>query len=173
MTEADEPVDRVDARDRFLAVVGRGEAVREGWLHRVSVTVCRDREGRFLVHRRSERAARYPGHHEVGFGGAVAAGETYREAAARELVEELGVRPVVRPVVTFLNRTGLSPHWLAVHEAVLSERPRPSGEEVAWHGWSTKDELLCFLGAGLFTPDSPEVLRRYLAAANRERGQIT
>ncbi|MFB7513332.1 NUDIX domain-containing protein [Streptomyces sp. NPDC056144] len=159
-----ERVERVDEQDRVVAVVARGEAVRRGWLHRIAVTVCRDPEGRILVQRRSGSVARFPGHYEVATGGAVAAGESYEEAAARELAEELGVRAPVRSVVTFLNRDGLSPHWLAVHEAVLSGDLTPDPDEVAWYGWLSESELLTALREKPFTPDSHGTWRRYAAA---------
>jgi hypothetical protein len=41
----DQLVERVDGRNRVLGVVSRREAIREGWLHRVAVTVCRDERG--------------------------------------------------------------------------------------------------------------------------------
>lgn len=44
-----ELVERVNAQDRVLGVVSRRDAVREGWLHRVGVVVCRDRQGRFTM----------------------------------------------------------------------------------------------------------------------------
>ncbi|MFD5536991.1 NUDIX domain-containing protein, partial [Streptomyces sp. NPDC127079] len=84
----DERVERVDDQDRVLGVVSRREAVREGWLHRVAVTVCRDDRRRILVHRRSEQVARFPGLHEVQVGGAAHVGESYVQAAARELADE-------------------------------------------------------------------------------------
>ncbi|MFC7974802.1 NUDIX hydrolase [Streptomyces cinereoruber] len=164
-------VERVDEQDRVLAVVGRDEAVRRGWLHRIAVTVCRDREGRILVQRRSEHLARFPGHYEVASGGAVAVGESYEEAASRELAEELGVQAPVRFVVKFLNRNGLSPHWLAVHEAVLPGDPNPDPDKMMWHGWLSESELLRSMEENLFTPDSRDTLSHYFAAAERPSGQ--
>ncbi|WP_329182338.1 NUDIX domain-containing protein (plasmid) [Streptomyces decoyicus] len=165
-------VERVDEQDQVLAVVGRGEAVRRGWLHRIAVTVCRDREGRILVHRRSEHVARFPGRYEVGSGGAVAPGESYEEAASRELAEELGVRAPVRFIVKFLNRSGLSPHWLAVHEALLFDNLCSDPNEVMWHGWLSESELLRSMRENLFTPDSHDVLSHYFAAVERGIGFI-
>lgn len=167
MRLVDELVDRVDEQDQVVAVVGRGDAVRQGWLHRVAVTVCQDREGRILVHRRSEHLSRFPGHYEVMAGGAVIAGESYQEGAVRELGEELGVQASVRFVVKFLNRSGLSPHWLAVHEAVVPAELRLDPQEVSWHGWLSESELLQFIKDHPFTPDSHEVLPRYLTAVRR------
>ncbi|MGW0082181.1 NUDIX domain-containing protein [Streptomyces sp. NPDC003393] len=159
----DELVERVDAQDRVLGVVSRRDAVREGWLHRVGVVVCRDGHGRFFVHRRAGHLSRFPGHYEVGVGGAVRVGESYEQAAARELGEELRVRAAVCLRFKFLNRCGLSPHWLAVCDAVLSKFVVPDPEEVAWHGWLTESELRLALQQWTFTPDSQAVLDRYLA----------
>lgn len=155
-----ETVARVDERDRTVGLVDRWRAVREGWLHRVAVTVCRDEHGRVLVHRRAERLARYPGWYEVVVGGAVRAGESYARAAGRELTEELGVLVPVRPLFRFLNRSGLSPHWLGVHEALVPDAVVPDAQEVAWYGWLTVPELWSVLREWPFTPDGHEVLGR-------------
>ncbi|MFJ9662221.1 hypothetical protein ACIRPR_30190 [Streptomyces griseoflavus] len=56
-----EQAERVDERDAILTDVRRHDAVRHGWLHRVATVACRDTAGRFLVHRRPEGAARFPG----------------------------------------------------------------------------------------------------------------
>ncbi|MFG2812457.1 NUDIX hydrolase [Streptomyces sp. NPDC048410] len=159
----DELVERVDRHDRVLEVVTRRQATRKGWLHRIASTVCRDERGRFLVHRRSEQLSRFPGLHEVMVGGAVGVGESYEQAAARELAEELGIRVLPRLLFTFINRSGLSPHWLGVHEAVIPAAVTPDPDEVAWHGWLSESELHSALAGWRFTPDSHEAFGRYLA----------
>jgi isopentenyldiphosphate isomerase len=160
----DELVERVDDQDRVLGmVVGRRQAIREGWLHRIAVTVCRDERGRILVHRRSEQVSRFPGLYEVEVGGAANVGESYEQAAARELAEELGIRALPRLLFTFINRSGLSPHWLGVHEAVVPDAVVPDPDEVAWYGWLTEPELRSALLEWRFTPDSNEAFSRYLA----------
>lgn len=159
----DELVERVDYQDRVLGVVTRRQAVREGWLHRIASTVCRDERGRILVHRRSEQLSRFPGLYEAMVGGAVGVGESYEQAAARELAEEVGIRGLPRLLFTFVNRGGLSPHWLGVHEAVVPDAVTPDPDEVAWHGWLTESELRSALSKWPFTPDSHEVLSRYPA----------
>nr|WP_311137290.1 NUDIX domain-containing protein [Streptomyces sp. I6] len=163
MCVVDESVERVDGQDRVLGVISRGEAIREGRLHRVALTVCRDEDGRILVHRRSEQVSRFPGLYEVGVGGAAIAGESYEQAAARELAEELGIRALPRLLFTFINRSGLSPHRLGVHEAVVPNAVAPDPDEVAWHGWLTEPELGSALLERHFTPDSHETFRQYLA----------
>lgn len=96
-------------------------------------------------------------------GGAANVGESYEQAAARELAEELGIRAHARLLFTFINRSGLSPHWLGVHEAVVPDAVIPDPDEVAWHGWLTEPELGSALLEWRFTPDSHEVFSRYLA----------
>lgn len=159
----DEWVERVDEHDRVLGLVTREEAVRNGWLHRIASCVCRDEQGRFLVHRRSEYVSRFPGQYEATVGGAVEPGETYGQAAQRELGEELGVQVPVRLLCTFLNRGGLSPHWLGLHEAEVPATVSPAAREIAWYGWLTERELRQALQRWHFTPDSQAMFDRYFA----------
>ncbi|MFJ5993665.1 NUDIX hydrolase [Streptomyces sp. NPDC092370] len=156
-----ELVERVGERDRVLCVVDRDEAIRNGRPHRVATTVCRDPRGRVLVHRRPEHVSRFPGYYDRLVGGGVEVGESYQEAAARELTEELGVRAPVRLLSTFLCRGEISPYWLGVHEAVVSEPLSPDPSEIAWHGWFGEEELHAALRTWPFVPDGVEALRRY------------
>ncbi|MEV6734771.1 MULTISPECIES: NUDIX domain-containing protein [unclassified Streptomyces] len=115
------------------------------------------------------QVSRFPGHYEVMARGAVAAGESYEEAAVRELAEELGIDTTVRSVVKFLNRGGLSPYWLGIHEAVVLVDPKPRTDEVAWHGWLPEAELHEFMRRHPFTPDSRETWERRLRLARFRR----
>jgi 8-oxo-dGTP pyrophosphatase MutT (NUDIX family) len=158
-----ELVEHVDEHDRVLGIVERDEAVREKWPHRIAVTICRDREGRILVLRRAETLSRFPGHYDVLVGGAVDVGESYEEAAVRELAEELGVRVPVRFLFKFLCREGIGPIWFGVHEALLlSESLVPDPGEIDWLDWLTVAELREVVDQWCFVPGGREALRRYL-----------
>ncbi|MFE3450309.1 NUDIX hydrolase [Nonomuraea sp. NPDC059194] len=159
-----ELVERVDEHDRVVGVVDRGEAVRRNWPHRIATTICRDQAGRILVLRRSETHFRFPGHYDVMAGGAVDVGESYEEAAARELVEELGVRVPVRFLFKFLCREGISPIWLGVHESVVAEPLTPDPREISWRSWLTEAELCGVIDEWPFVPGGREALRRYLGS---------
>ncbi|KUO19840.1 NUDIX hydrolase [Streptomyces dysideae] len=156
-----ELVERVDEDDRVLGVVDRGEAIARGWLHRVATTVCRDAEGRILVHRRPAGVARFPAQYNWLIGGAVEVGESYVEAAGRELGEELGVRVPVRFVFKFLCRGAISPYWLGVHEALVTEKIEPDPAEIGWYRWVSESELRDVVGRWAFVADGVETLRRY------------
>ncbi|WP_438295915.1 NUDIX hydrolase [Streptomyces sp. HUAS TT7] len=161
-----ELVEHVDEHDRVLGIVERDEAVRENWLHRIAATICRDREGRILVLRRAETLSRFPGYYDAMVGGAVDVGESYQEAAVRELAEELGVRVPVRFLFKLLFREGISPIWLGVHEAVVSETLVPDPSEIDWHGWLTMGELREVVDQWCFVPGGREALRRYLESGS-------
>ncbi|MCS0635001.1 NUDIX domain-containing protein [Streptomyces sp. LP05-1] len=161
-----ELVDRVDERDRVIGVVDRNEAVAAGWLYRMSMVLCRDEAGRYLVHRRPENSSRFPGEYSWLVAGAVAAGESYAEAAARELHEEMGVRAPVRPLFTFLCRGELSPYWFAVYEATVDQgQIAPQATEVAWHAWLSGAELRDAMTSWKFVSDSRDAYHRYLKLA--------
>ncbi|WP_416981817.1 NUDIX hydrolase [Streptomyces sp. T028] len=171
-----ELVDRVDEQDRVLAVVDRAEAIRRGWPHRVATIVCRDEQGRFLVHRRPDHVSRFPGQYNWLLGGAAEAGESYEAAAARELFEELGVRAAPRLVLKFLCEGVISPYWLGLHEVVVTTAIRPDPREVSWHAWLTGPELEALTRHPEFVPDAREAYERYRAArrsAPKGRGAVS
>ncbi|WP_329453547.1 NUDIX domain-containing protein (plasmid) [Streptomyces sp. NBC_01724] len=157
--------ERVDKHDRILGVVDRDEAIRKKWMHRVATVVCRDQSGRILVHRRPGSVSRFPGQYNWLVGGAADAGESYVEAAARELTDELGVRAPVRFVFKYLCNGMISPYWLGVHEAVIRQEIDADPTEIAWHAWLTEAEVREAMLRWTFVADSREAFSQYLALA--------
>jgi len=168
-----ELVERVDEQDQVLAVVDRGEAIRNRWLHRIATTICRDPDGRILVHRRPDDVSRFPGQYNWLIGGAVDVGESYESAAARELSEELGVRADARFVLKFLCQGAISPYWLGLHEATIGQAITPDASEIAWHAWLTEDELRDAVRSRSFVPDARDAFDRYEALAGPASSSTT
>ncbi len=87
----EELVDLVDDQDRIVGAATLAECLERGLLHRaVAVLVLRS-DGRFVLQQRSRRDAWHPGLWTISSTGHVKRGESYDHAAARELLEELGV----------------------------------------------------------------------------------
>ncbi len=79
----------VDKKDNILGEVSREKAHREGLLHRISVIYLINEKGEILVNERAK-----DGHLDHSSAGHVDDGESYLEAAKRELNEELGVSDI-------------------------------------------------------------------------------
>ncbi|MQY16223.1 Nudix hydrolase [Streptomyces sp. RB5] len=156
-----ELVERVDDQDRVLGIVERAEAIRNRWLHRVATTICRRPDGRVLIHRRPPTVSRFPGQYNWLVGGAVNVGESYETAAARELAEELGVTASPRLVLKFLCPGAISPYWLGLHEAVITDEPTMDPAEIAWHTWLTPPEFEQAVRRHPFVADGLDAWRRY------------
>jgi isopentenyldiphosphate isomerase len=88
----EELVDIVDDDDRVVRTVPRAVMRAERLQHRAVSIAVLGSDGRLLVHRRAPDKDVWSGMWDIAAGGVVAAGETYDDAARRELAEELGVR---------------------------------------------------------------------------------
>lgn len=101
MSAAGELVEVVDARGRVERLATRAEMRAGNLRHRSVAVVVVTAAGELVVHRRADWKDVWPGRWDVCFGGVVAVGERWREAARRELAEEAGVdvpTSVLRPL---------------------------------------------------------------------------
>ena len=156
-----ELVERVDEHDRVVGVVDRGTAIRMRWLHRVATVVCRDRANRILVHRRPDSDELFPSHYNWLIGGAVAVGESYQQAARRELAEELRIAGRPRFLFKFLCHGAIAPYWLGVHEVVIDQAVVPDPSEISWCHWVPDTQLREVIRRWRFVPDSVDAFDRY------------
>jgi isopentenyldiphosphate isomerase len=90
----EELVDIVDADDQVLAVVPRSRMRAENLRHRSVGIMIVNHVGEILIHRRADTKDVWPGWWDLAVGGVVASGESYDDAARRELAEEVGVEAV-------------------------------------------------------------------------------
>lgn len=91
----------VDEDDNVVGWASRGECHKRGLIHRsVYVIVLNDRDEVFLQ-KRSKRKDLYPGLYACSASGHVEYGESYEEAARRELMEELGVNAQLKWIGKF------------------------------------------------------------------------
>ena len=87
-----EQVEVVDAEGRVERVVTRAEMRAGNLRHRaVYIAVRRPGDGALLVHRRADWKDVWPSRWDVAFGGVCGVGESWDDAARRELGEEAGI----------------------------------------------------------------------------------
>ena len=90
----DELVDIVDEHDNVVDTVTRREMRARRLRHRAVYIAVQHTDGRLLVHQRSHDKDVMPGAWDIAVGGVVGTGESYDDAAVRELAEEIGVEGV-------------------------------------------------------------------------------
>ncbi len=88
------PVVIVDDQDREIGTAPLADVWRKGTYHRIVRIMVEDGQGRVLLQKRSGRMHLYPNRWDNSAAGHVDEGDTYRQAAARELTEELDISDV-------------------------------------------------------------------------------
>ena len=121
--------------------------------YRAVVHVCIfDGAGRMLIQQRSAEKRICPNMWDVSAAGGVDAGETPRQAAEREMREELGYAldlTGLRPSMTVNFAGGFDDFFLVRREIDLTQL-RLQTEEVSAVRWAAKEEVLELLAAGEF-----------------------
>jgi isopentenyldiphosphate isomerase len=157
-----ELVDVVDDQGRTIATVTRRE-VRERHLpHRSAYVLVFNRNGELFIHLRTPTKDVYPSYWDVCVGGVLAAGESFDEAARREVIEELGFDLHPERLFPFLYRDAV---WVVhgmvyrvVHEGPFRLQP----EEIVRGEFVPVEEVASRNVQEPFCPDALSVFTEYL-----------
>ncbi len=123
-----------DFDDRVIGTATRREIHEKGMIHRAVHVVLITRNDRIVLQKRSMNKDRYPGWWDISVGGHVGVGETYVEAARREIGEEMGISNA-EPVLAGVHAPSGWNGWEHVHVfyACIDRDPIPAeGEIDAW-----------------------------------------
>lgn len=112
MPADDETLVVVDEDDEPVDEAARSEVHENQLRHRAVHVLLADEEGRVFLQKRSDAKRAYPNRWTSSASGHVPVGETLREAARREVEEELGVES---PTLTYVG-------WLYVEDLDVDER---------------------------------------------------
>lgn len=94
----------VDENDQPIGVATREEAWAKGLILRHAYCVIRDEDGNFLLQQRSQSKKSNPGKWTWAATGHVDQGESYEVAAAREMIEEIGIATELTFIGKFHSR---------------------------------------------------------------------
>jgi 8-oxo-dGTP pyrophosphatase MutT (NUDIX family) len=163
MTVQDEIVVVVDENNNVVGKAPRYIMRNRGLAHRATYILVFNWNGELFVQKRTPTKDIYPGYYDVATGGVVLAGETYEESARRELEEELGIRgvPLTRLFDFYYEETG-NRVWGRAYTCIYDGRIDLQEEEVENGRFCSVDEVCKLSEHEPFTPDSMDVLRRYL-----------
>jgi len=151
----DEMVEEIDITGNVLRLVPRRKMRAEQLCHRSVFIAVMSEKGDLLVHKRAETKDIWPGWWDVAVGGVVGPGETWADAAVRELHEELGIEG------TRLTLLGIGayrdPDVQLVAATFLCRTEGPfafaDGEITEAH-WVSQTEIPVWLQGKQFLPDS-------------------
>ena len=155
-----ELVEVVDADGNVVDVVSRAE-MRAGRLrHRaVGVVVRRPGDGAVLVHRRADWKDVWPSYWDIAFGGVCDVGESWLDAARRELEEEVGITAELEPIGGG-TYTDDDVDLVAELFAVSADGPFAFADgEVTEVAWIPAEEIERWAAGRNVCPDSLELAR--------------
>ncbi|MCU1343975.1 MAG: hydrolase [Acidimicrobiia bacterium] len=154
-----ELVEIVDGSDRVLTVVTRAEMRAQRLRHRAVAVVVRSSAAEVLVHQRSPDKDLWPSRWDLCVGGVVAAGESYEDAASRELAEEVGVTAAVPALLGSVAYEDDDVMWVGRVYTVTSDGPFTfSDGEVVQARFVALSALAALITAEQFVPDSVAVV---------------
>jgi isopentenyl-diphosphate delta-isomerase type 1 len=113
----------VDENDRFLGYRTRYDCHHDKTLiHRTIGVLIYNSKGEILLQKRSLTKDLNPGKWAVGVGGHVMKGQTYDEAAKREMLEELGINIEIQLVKKWLMKSDAETEMSMLYQG-FSEGP--------------------------------------------------
>lgn len=159
-----ERVQFVDEDDNPIGAGPREEAWEKGIALRHAYIVLRDKDGNFLLQQRSQLKKKNPGRYTYAATGHVDEGESYDEAAVRELKEEVGIDANLTLIdkSSYMSDEVNAQVFIAIYSGEIDHDVQLvlDPEEVSGTRWFTKTELD---EAVLKTPESfsPNMVKTY------------
>jgi len=111
-------LDVVNDKDEVIDKASRNEIYEKSLKHRIVHVLLFNNEGRLALQLRSRNTSFCPGHWSTSAGGHVRSGETYEEAAMREMKEEIGIEASIKPLCKLKYKNKLLKIFKAKYEGV-------------------------------------------------------
>ena len=150
--------DIVDENDQVIGQAPRSRCHGDpSLIHRVAHVLVFNRAGSLLLQKRSRGKDIQPGKWDTSVGGHLDPGEGYREAARREMEEELGITGIP---LTYLYpskiRNDIESENVATYLATYDGQVSFPLDEIEEVRFWTPAEIDAAVGTGIFTPNFEE-----------------
>ena len=162
----DEMLDLVDGRDNVIGVMERGEVYAKDLTNfRVIDAFIKNKEGKLFVPRRQAHKRLFPLALDTSGGGHVSSGETYDEAFAKEVREELNIdvsKIDWKMVGTMTPQDDETKAFITVYEIQSDATPDYNSDDFVEHYWLTPIEIMQRLSDGDTSKENlPKILKKF------------
>lgn len=164
----EETVYVVNEKDQFVRKVTRKEVRENALLHRSARVIIANKEGKFLIQKRSASKDIHPGMWDIGIAETARNGDSYESTAMRGLYEELGITGVsniqLMHSVLFKLKYFSSSHNILckVYSLVYNGEIHVQEEEIDEIRFVTKEETINLMEKADFNPVGKVVFNKYL-----------
>ena len=156
-------VDVVDENDNVTGRATYEEASEKKLTFRAANVFVFNSKGELFVHRRSRSLPTFPGMWDVKLGGIVDSGESYEEAARRELKEEAGIEGVkLELLFPFKNRGGRHRDNRMVYRCVHDGPMKLQKEEIEEGRFVPIEEAKKMMEDGKLSDSGDVIFREFL-----------
>ena len=157
----------LDENNRVIGITVRSEIKERRLKHKAAFVIVTNSKGQIFVAQRTADKLNYPLMWVLGSGGAVRAGETFEDAAKRELNEELGVKTQVKFIFDFNFESPTINYWAQVFIATWEDGIKIDKREYVQGKWMTLYEVEALGVSGLMSPDTWEYFQKYVEYLNK------
>ena len=143
-----------DERRLTGETIERGAPLPESRYHLVIHICILGSDGKMLIQQRQPFKKSFPGKWDVSVGGSAVAGENSRQAASRELYEELGISHDFshdRPMLKVHFERGFDDVYV-IHKDIAVSELKLQAEEVQAAKWADRDEIYSLIDSSAFIP---------------------
>lgn len=162
----------VDSNDNVIGSEERSAAVQKGLIHRIVRVIVQNSKNQIYLQKRAKNVPTWPDRWDQSVGGHVDEGESYEEAAKREMKEELGISdPKLVFVEKWYNEEKIGKNYLKRFDSLY--RARHDGEiilsnESSGGGWYQVEEIKKWMleRPNDFVPACIDTLKRYWQITN-------
>lgn len=158
----DEMAEYLDENNQVKGITSRSNAYQNKYKLKAAFVILTNSTGKYYIGQRSKNKKISPLKWVVGAGGCVSAGETFKEAAARELQEELGATSSIKYLLDFDYSDPFGGYYGQVFLGKWNKKITLQLEEFENGHWATTKEILDLIKTNQLAPDTKIFFEKYL-----------
>ena len=161
MTE--EILEIVDCNNRVIGTAGRSEIHKQHFMHRSVHVFLFNSAGELFLQKRAQTKDEFPGYYDSSAAGHVNPGESYHQAAERELKEELGIEVPLNKIAKLPASQENGWEFVAFYSAVADDAVMLNHDEIEEGRFYSLREIREFLisSGDKFTPSFKTLFEIY------------